>query len=116
MPIARSISDLETTELLTRLSAYTNLQTQVFHLLCRRGVSEKVTTALMEDAAELALDELESSEESSAFEWMKFLVREAFTPVTDEPEKELARLQRYLLTASMVCTEAGDLPDDLPDE
>lgn len=113
MPIERSNSDL--LELSELLAAYTNLQSQCFHVLSRRGVSEKELTRIMEDAADHALDWLDdpNKSERSAYSWLRFIVEESFDPVySNDDTAELNRIKRYLLTASMVCTEAGDLPDD----
>lgn len=113
MPIERSNSDL--LELSELLAAYTKLQSQCFHVLSRRGVSEKELTRIMENAADHALDWLDdpNKSERSAYSWLRFIVGESLDPVySNDAAAELNRLKRYLLTASLVCTEAGDLPDD----
>lgn len=102
-------------ELFDLLAAYTKLQSQCFHVLCRRGVSEKELTRVMEAAVEDALDSLDDPHEGerSAYGWLKFIVGQSLDPVhPDNDSAELARLKRYLVTASLVCTEGGDLPDD----
>ena len=102
-------------ELLDLLAAYTKMQSQCFHVLCRRGVSEKELTHVMETAVEDALDSLDDPNEGerSAYGWLKFIVGESLDPVhPDDYSAELARLKRYLVTASLVCVEAGDLDDD----
>lgn len=102
-------------ELFDLLAAYTKMQSQCFHVLCRRGVSEKELTHVMESVVEDALDSLDDPHEGerSAYAWLKFIVDQSLDPVhPDDDAAELARLKRYLVTASLVCAEAGDLDDD----
>lgn len=115
MTTADRLDNLHTGELLDLLGAYTKLQSQCFHLLCRRGVSEKELTRVMEAAVENALDSLDDPDKSerSAYSWLQFIVGQSFDPVySNDDAAELNRLKRYLLTASLVCVEAGDLDDD----
>jgi len=63
-------------------------------------------------AFESGRDPRGEEDETSAVDWLRFIVNESFHPVFEDPEEELERIQRYLVTASLICTEAGDLPDD----
>lgn len=115
MKPAYNPKDLLTGEFLKLLAAYTKLQSQCFHTLCRRGVSEKELTRIMETAVDDALDSLDDPHKSerSAYIWLKYINEQALDPVyPDDDSAELTRLKRYLMAAAMVCVESGDLDDD----
>lgn len=106
-------------ELFDLLAAYTKLQSQCFHVLCRRGVSEKELTRIMETSVEDTLDSLNDpyKSERSAYSFLKYIAAQALDPVyPDDDSAELTRLKRYLIVGSMACVEAGDLDDDLGDD
>lgn len=109
---ARHLSDLTTVELIDRLCAYMRLEGQCLGALEARGANVKElydnTRAAFDDGRNCSRGE----DETSAVDWLRFIVNESFHPVFEDPEEELERIQRYLVTASLICTEAGDLPDD----
>ena len=109
---ARRISDLETTELVRRLCGYMKLEGQCMRALTERG-------AVVEDLYEntrAAFDDgrnpFGEEDETSAMDWIRFIVHESFNPVFQDPEEELERLQRYLVAASLIATESGALEPD----
>lgn len=111
---ARYIKDLATDDIITRLLAYARLEGQ-----CLRALRERLDDAdeLIDDALETyegALDPAgcDEDEATSAMDWLRFIVNESFNPVFDDPAEELIRIQRYLVTASLVATEAGELPNE----
>ncbi|MEJ4106243.1 hypothetical protein [Corynebacterium accolens] len=108
---ARFISDLETTELINRLCAYMKLEGQCLRALADRGARVEN----LYENTRLAFDEGRNprgtDEETAAMDWLRFIVNESFNPMFDDPAEELTRLQRYLVTASLVAAESG-VPDD----
>ena len=112
MTPARHLSDLSTVELIDRLFAYMKLEGQCLGALESRGAYAKE----LYDNARAAFDDgrncSRGEDETAAVDWLRFIVNESFYPVFEDPEEELERIQRYLVTASLICTEAGDLPDD----
>lgn len=111
---ARYIKDLATDDIITRLLAYVKLEGQ-----CLRALDER--DADVKDIYDSAYDTFlsgrdprgnDQDEETAAMDWLRFIVAESFDPVFDDPAEELIRIQRYLVTASLVATEAGELPDE----
>ena len=111
---ARFINELDTEEIITRLIAYSQLEGQCVRELKRRGVSlnefhRQGVNAYIAGVDPAGTDETEFT---AAADWLKFIVRESCHPLHDDPARELARLKRYALTASLCCTESGGPPDD----
>ena len=110
---ARFISQLETTELINRLCAYMKLEGQCLRALADRGARVEN----LYENTRLAFDEgrnprgNDEDEGTAAMDWLRFIVNESFNPKFDDPAEELTRLQRYLVTASLVAAESG-VPDD----
>jgi hypothetical protein len=77
-----------------------------------RGAHVKDLYEITRAAFEAGRDPRGEEDESAAMDWLQFIMHESFTPQFDAPAEELTRLQRYLVAASLACTEAGDLPDD----
>lgn len=109
---ARHLSDLDTTELVRRLCAYMKLEGQCMRALTDRGAHVKDLYDNTRAAFESGRDPRGEEDETAAMDWIRFILNESFHPVFEDPEEELERIQRYLVTASLICTEAGDLPDD----
>ena len=109
---ARHLSDLDTTELVRRLCAYMKLEGQCMRALTDRGAHVKDLYDNTRAAFESGRDPRGEENETAAMDWIRFILNESFHPVFEDPEEELERIQRYLVTASLICTEAGDLPDD----
>lgn len=120
---ARYIKELATDDIITRMVAYARLETQCLRALRERmdDVDEVLDEAL--ETYESALETYESAlapggcdddETTAAMDWIRFIVHESFNPVFDDPEEELERIQRYLVTASLIATESGVLKDDEP--
>lgn len=111
---ARFINELDTEEIITRLIAYSQLQGQCVRELHRRGIPYTEFTSQEVDAYMAGVDPSGSDETefTAAADWLKFIVRESLNPLHDDPARELARLKRYALTASLCCTESGGPPDD----
>lgn len=113
---ARHIADLETEELYRRLLAYSNLKGRCIGQLKARG---EYSSDLMADSQDEYIRGRESvgmEDDSSALEWIRFIVSESFHPVFEDPEEELERLKRYLVTASLVAAEARILDEDYDEE
>lgn len=110
----RYIKDLATDDIITRMLAYAKLEGQCLRALRERvdDVDEVLAEAL--ETYEGALDPAgnDEDEETAAMDWLRFIVHESFDPVFDDPAEELIRIQRYLVTASLVASEAGGLPDE----
>lgn len=111
---ARHLSDLDTTELVRRLCAYMKLEGQCMRALTDRGAHVKDLYDNTRAAFEEGRDPLGKEDETSAMDWIRFIVNESFNPVFQDPEEELERIQRYLVTASLIATESGVLQDDEP--
>ena len=111
---ARFISDLDTDEIVTRLLAYIKLEGQCLRALCERSATVEDLHTKSRDAFLAGRDPRGNDEddETAAMDWLRFIVSESFSPKFDDPAQELARLKRYLLTASLVASEAGDLPNE----
>lgn len=111
---ARYIKDLATDDIITRMVAYARLEAQCLRALRERmdDVDEVLDEALETYESALAPGGCDDDETTAAMDWIRFIVNESFHPVFEDPEEELERIQRYLVTASLICTEAGDLPDD----
>lgn len=111
---ARYIKDLATDDLITRLLAYIKLEGQCLRALAERSVNVKELPEISNDAFEAGRDPSghDEDEETAAMDWLRFIVSESFNPVFDDPAEELIRIQRYLVTASLVASEAGGLPDE----
>lgn len=117
----RFIKDLATDDIITRMLAYARLEAQCLRALRERmdDVDEVLDEALQtyESALEtyesaLAPGRCDEDEATAAMDWLRFIVAESFDPVFDDPAEELIRIQRYLVTASLVASEAGGLPDE----
>ncbi|WP_306593918.1 hypothetical protein [Corynebacterium striatum] len=111
---ARFISDLDTDEIVTRLLAYIKLEGQCLRALCDRSATVEDLHTKSRDAFLAGRDPRGNDEddETAAMDWLRFIVNESFNPVFEDPAEELIRLQRYLVTASLVATESGGLPDE----
>ena len=111
---ARFIKDLATDDIITRMLAYAKLEGQCLRALRERGESVEDVTAASLETYEGALDPAgcDEDEETAAMDWLRFIVAESFDPVFDDPAEELIRIHRYLVTASLVATEAPGLPDE----
>lgn len=109
---ARHLSDLSTVDLVNRLCSYMKLEGQCMRALTDRGAHVKDLYDNTRAAFEEGRDPRGEEDETAAVDWLRFIVNESFHPVFEDPEEELERIQRYLVTASLICTEAGDLPDD----
>lgn len=108
----RFLSDLETSELITRLCAYVKLEAQCIRALESRGANVKQLYDNTRKAFELGSDPAAKDDESPAMEWIRFILNESFSPVFDDAEEELTRIQRYLVTASLVASESGIILED----
>lgn len=118
---ARYIKDLATDDIITRMLAYARLEAQCLRALRERmddvdevldEALETYESALETYASALAPGRCDEDEATAAMDWLRFIVHESFNPVFDDPDEELIRIQRYLVTASLVAAEAGDLPDE----
>lgn len=111
---ARFIKDLDTDDIIARLEAYMKPQGQCLRALEERGVNVKDFYDSVRPAFEAGRDPSghDEDEETAAMDWLRFIVAESFDPVFDDPAEELIRIQRYLVTASLVATEAPGLPDE----
>lgn len=111
---ARYIKDLDTDDIIARLEAYAHLEGQCLRALEERGANVKDICDSGRDAFLAGRDPRGNDEddEIAAMDWLRFIVNESFNPVFEDPAEELIRLQRYLVTASLVATEAGELPDE----
>lgn len=111
---ARYIKDLATDDLITRLLAYVKLEGQCLRALDERGADVKDIYDSAYDTFLSGRDPRgnDQDEETAAMDWIRFIVNESFNPKFDDPAEELIRLQRYLVTASLVASEAGGLPDE----
>lgn len=112
---ARHIADLETDELISRLFAYSNLHGRCVRVLRDRGlyngdILRKSHNSFKDGRHFIAEDD------SSAMEWIRFIVSESFHPVFEDPEEELERLKRYLITASLVAAESRALDENTDEE
>lgn len=111
---ARYIKDLATDDIITRMLAYARLEGQCLRALEERDPNVKDIYDSAHDAFEAGNDPdgCDEDEATAAMDWLRFIVAESFDPVFDDPAEELIRIQRYLVTASLVATEAGELPDE----
>lgn len=111
---ARYIKDLATDDLITRLLAYVKLEGQCLRALDERGADVKDIYDSAYDTFLAGRDPRGNDEddETAAMDWLRFIVNESFNPIFDDPAEELIRIQRYLVTASLVAAEAGELPDE----
>lgn len=109
---ARHLSDLDTREIEKRYIAYSQLLGQCVRVLqARGGQSEELINQSM-DAFAAGRDPRGEEDETAAMEWIRFIVNESFNPFFDDPEEELTRIQRYLVTASLVASESGIILED----
>lgn len=106
---ARYIKDLAPDDIIARLEAYARLEGQCLRALEERGVNVKDICDRGRDAFQAGRDPRGNDEddETAAMDWLHFIVAESFDPVFDDPAEELIRIQRYLVTASLVASEAG---------
>lgn len=111
---ARFIKDLDTDDIIARLEAYARLEGQCLRALEERGVNVKDICDSGREAFLAGRDPRgnDEDEETAAMDWLRFIVAESFDPVFDDPAEELIRIQRYLVTASLVAAEAPGLPDE----
>lgn len=111
---ARYIKDLATDDIITRLLSYARLYGQCLRALCERVDDVNDVVAEANETYESALDPAgcDEDEGTAAMDWLRFIAAESLNPVFDDPAEELTRLQRYLVTASLVAAEAGELPDE----
>lgn len=113
---ARYVNELETDDLISRLCAYKKLEGQCLRALEERGIHHDD----FDDDTRWAFDAgrnpagHDQDEETAAMDWIRFIVNESFNPKFDDPAEELERIQRYLVTASLLATESGALLDDEP--
>ena len=115
MTAARYIKDLDTDELIKRLLGYSNLEGRcIRELKERHEFTDEVALAAQGEYID-AQDPGLTEDDSSALEWIRFIMSESFHPVFEDPEEELDRLKRYLVTASLVAAEARTL-DEYDDE
>ena len=108
----RFLSELDTSELIKRLCAYIKLEGQCIRTLEARGANVKSLYDNTRKAFLLGTDPGAKDDESPAMEWILFILNESFTPVFKDAEEELERIQRYLVTASLVASESGILLED----
>lgn len=109
---ARHLSDLDTHEIQKRYIDYAHLLGKCIHYLEARGAySTDILNQAMESSA-AGRDLRGGEDESPAMEWIRFILNESFNPVFDDAEEELTRIQRYLVTASLVASEAGIILED----
>lgn len=111
---ARHLSDLSTADLINRLCSYMKLEGQCMRALTDRGAHVEDLYENTRAAFESGRDPRGEEDETSAMDWIRFIVNESFNPVFQDPEEELERIQRYLVTASLIATESGVLQDDEP--
>lgn len=111
--VTERLRTLDNSELEARLKAYSGMQAQIFRVLCERQAADSASQAI-EDGAAKGIETMDDPDmsERSAKDWIEWITREAFTPEHQDPAVEIARLKRYVLTASLTCAEAGDLPED----
>ncbi|HAT1153057.1 TPA: hypothetical protein I8V91_002100 [Corynebacterium striatum] len=111
---ARFIKDLATDDIITRMLAYARREAQCLRALRERmdDVDDVLDEALETYESALAPGRCDEDEATAAMDWLRFIVAESFDPVFEDPAEELTRLQRYLVTASLVAAEAGELPDE----
>lgn len=111
---ARYIKDLDTDDIIARLEAYMKLQGQCVRALEARGEKAGEILTQLRYAFENGRNPAghDEDEETAAMDWLRFIVAESFDPVFHDPAEELIRIQRYLVTASLVATEAPGLPDE----
>lgn len=115
MTAARYIKDLDTDELIKRLLGYSNLEGRcIRELKARREFTDEIADAAQDEYIQ-GQDSSQPEDDSSAMEWIRFIVHESFYPVFSDAEEELERLRRYLVTASLVAAEARTL-DEYDDE
>lgn len=108
----RFLSELETSELIKRLCAYIKLEGKCIRALEARGANVKSIYDNTLKAFLIGIEPDAKEDESPAMEWIRFILNESFNPVFDDAEEELTRLQRYLVTASLVASESGILLED----
>lgn len=108
---ARHIADLETDELISRLFAYSNLHGRCVRELRDRGLYHGDILRQSHNSFKDGRNSI-TEDDSSAMEWIRFMVSESFQPVFQDPAEELERLKRYLITASLVAAESGALDDE----
>lgn len=108
----RFLSELETRELIKRLCAYIKLEGQCIRALEARGANVKSLYDNTRKAFLIGTDPGAKEDESPAMEWIRFILNESFSPVFKDAEEELERIQRYLVTASLVASESGILLED----
>lgn len=109
---ARHLSDLDTREIQNRYIDYAYLSGQCIHHLEARGAySTEIIKMAMESSA-AGRDLRFGEDDSPAMEWIRFILNETFNPFFDDPEEELTRIQRYLVTASLVASESGIILED----
>ena len=112
---ARHISDLDTDDIVKRLLGYSNLEGRcIRELKKRQEFTAEITDAALDEYIQ-GQDPAQPEDDSSAMEWIRFIVSESFQPAFEDPEEELERLKRYLVTASLVAAEARTL-DEYDDE
>lgn len=112
---ARHIADLETEDIVKRLLAYSALEARcVRELKARHAFTDEVADAARDEYIN-AQDPGLTEDDSCAMEWIRFIMNESFHPVFEDPEEELERINRYLVTASLVAAEACVL-DEYDDE
>lgn len=108
---ARHIADLETDELISRLFAYSNLHGRCVREIRDRGLYNGDILIKSHNSFKDGRNSI-TEDDSSAMEWIRFIVGESFQPVFADPAEELERLKRYLITASLVAAESGALDDE----
>lgn len=109
---ARHIADLETEEVYRRLLVYSNLKGRCIGQLKARGEYSSDLLADSQDEYIRGREAIGLEDDSSAMDWIRFIVSESFQPVFADPAEELERLKRYLITASLVAAESGALDDE----
>lgn len=114
MTPARHLSDLDTHEIEKRYLAYSKLKGQCLRALAARGADSVELRNQSLYAFAAGRDPRGEEDETAAMDWIRFIVHESFNPVFQDPEEELERIQRYLVTASLIATESGVLQDDEP--
>jgi len=108
----RFLSELETSELITRLCAYIKLEGKCIRALESRGANVKSLYDNTRKAFLIGTEPGAKDDESPAMEWIRFILNESFSPVFNDAEEELTRIQRYLVTASLVASESGIILED----
>lgn len=115
MTAARYIQDLDTDEIVKRLLGYSNLEGRCIRQLQERGEYSSEIIAASQDEYYRGRDSTGPEDDTSALEWIRFIMSESFHPIFEDPEEELERLKRYLVTASLVAAESR-LLDEYEDE